>query len=771
MIEVCKYCGCKLPSELLNTINIGESILCENCGTETINDGNEIAEVDIRGVNNNQTHGFFLRVYENVRNRKSPIERVYKDSDFPIRFKDNFKIVVSRLIYSHIRTLEPESNKCVEKLELNQEILDDLYEKVSPIINQRVKDKFLINLHRMRVKEFDKWLKLLQKKIKVNNRFYQDFVIYMRWLIREAFIIIIKLWDESELPIFERVIRDDLKAFKFNLYALSESRDNNELQNTQINNLKSHLKIIQKKPQISTFTLTGYNLVKDQIKNKHSDEYIYHRLITLSEHILDNFINQVRFKSTKIQANNFVNESLNTWVGNTADVILRGQSSFIKVSKHPTSYGFKYVVYLLKSRLEPYLDLPYIGYHKGSLYERLRTHIRDTLSSNFNENITRYIEKSLLLAMEKELTSIQEFILKIDSRVSYNEVNNLKSIYSWLLNNKGSKNRNSNKLYSFLIEEVLKKHFTVMDLEYHKKRSKALASESNKTINYKHKIRGKDVEGTIWPNGLNMVQGGGGGTELDYNLPLLDYVALVSLGFKHEEICKTLSKVYKRPIKSSTMSTIISQEFGSFEILQSRVLKPVIENLIKDNKNFEFRDIASSVRMDPKTLDSKLKIWFDGNGFNNLKVAVNSGYLDWSKISEFNAEVQRVLRGFTKTEWKKWLIKASKDTKLEDIAKHFGITKNWLLSKKFCNKLSTALVGEEIKLIGVLRRKLRQKKVIESLSLGEDPSEVLEYYFEIRYISPSQMISFYEKLFEGELSFEDIICKYSNNPDIYLDKY
>ncbi|MFX1375980.1 MAG: hypothetical protein ACFFA0_09230 [Promethearchaeota archaeon] len=555
-----------------------------------------------------------------------------------------------------------------------------------------------------------------------------------------------------------------------NFYNLSEGRGINNTKDSAKMNINSRLEIYQKRPKISTFTFTAYNDVKNKIKSKHSTEYIYHRLIKVSEYNINQFVNQIKLKSTKIQLNTLYSESLNTWIGDKADVIVRGQSGFAKVSKHPASYGFKYVVYLLKSRLEPYLDLLYIGYHKGNLYERLRTHIRDALTNNFNDDVSRYVEMSILSALQKELIPIRNFIVNIDSIVIPNDIDNLKSVFSWLMNNKGSKNRKSNTLYSFIIEEVLKKHFQIKDLEYHKKRSKALASESNKTINYKHKIKDQGVNGSIWPNGLNMVRGGGGGTELNYNLPLFDYVALVSLGFKHEEICKILSKVYKRSVKSSTMSTLISQEFDSFEILQGRVLKPVVEDFIKDKKNLNFRDIATSVRMDPKTLDSKLKAWFDGNGFNNLKAAVNAGFLDWSKISEFNAEIQKGLRGFSKSEWKEWFIKASKDTKLENIANHFGITKNWLISKKFCKKLSIALIGEEIGLIGELRRKLRQKKVIESLSLGEDTRQVMENYFGIRYKSPSQMAIFYGKLFKGKLSFEDIIRKFSSHPDKYLAK-
>ncbi|MBA7532619.1 hypothetical protein ES705_24845 [subsurface metagenome] len=216
MIESCKYCGIEIPSELLNSTNIGESILCESCGTKIIKEGDLNTDVVNRIDDNNQTNGFFRNIYERLRNRRSPIERVFNDSDFPVRFKDNFKIVVARLVFPHIRSLESETTQDIEVMELSKGILDNLYEKISPIMTQRVKDKFLINLHNLRVKEFDKWLKLLQKKIKVNNRYSQDFVLYLRWLIKEVFIIITELWDDPELPRFEHTIRDDLKSFEFN---------------------------------------------------------------------------------------------------------------------------------------------------------------------------------------------------------------------------------------------------------------------------------------------------------------------------------------------------------------------------------------------------------------------------------------------------------------------------------------------------------------------------------------------------------------------------
>ncbi|MFX1531970.1 MAG: hypothetical protein ACFFBC_12710, partial [Promethearchaeota archaeon] len=224
----CSYCGWKFPTEFLKELSENsESLFCENCGTEVIKERDKNAEDNNKIDDNNHTNGLLRRTYENFRNKKSPIVRVFQDSDFPVRFKVNLIIVVSRLVYPHIRSLEFELTRDVDGMELRQEILDDLYEKISPIMNQGVNDKFLINLNRISAKEFDKWLTLLQKKIKLNNRIHRNFASYLRWIIRKVFIIITKLWDKPELPKFERFIRDDLKSFESNFNkSASENHEN-----------------------------------------------------------------------------------------------------------------------------------------------------------------------------------------------------------------------------------------------------------------------------------------------------------------------------------------------------------------------------------------------------------------------------------------------------------------------------------------------------------------------------------------------------------------
>jgi len=275
----CDYCGRKFPPEFLSKIkDKSSSFLCENCGTEIFIESNDNDET-VKDVKDNcKKRGLLSRIYEAVREEKNPIARVLIDSDFTKRFKDNLKIVISRLLYPHIQTLESESTQDKESTEITQEILDDLYDKISPIMNQRIKDIFLNNLNELSDTEFNKWLKLLQDKIKLNNSFRKDFINYLYWMIREVYIIITELWDVKDLPKFERIIRDDLKLFVFNLDSLpikiTQVISNRKIifDNDYYKNFKSCIEIITyhlsiKKDEKKNFYKKALELYDSALKN------------------------------------------------------------------------------------------------------------------------------------------------------------------------------------------------------------------------------------------------------------------------------------------------------------------------------------------------------------------------------------------------------------------------------------------------------------------------------------------------------------------------
>ncbi|MCK4285073.1 MAG: hypothetical protein KAX18_02670 [Candidatus Lokiarchaeota archaeon] len=227
MIEkkTCTYCGWEFPTGFLQLITENtELVFCENCGTEIINENNvsdttkseENPTQNLKVEKTNKKKIILNHIYEKVRREKSPVNRVLMVSDFTKIFKDNFKIVISRIIYSHIRAFEINSAIVIKSVELTEEILDNLYEEISPVLTKRIKREYLGNLHKSSIKDFEKWFEKLQSKLKLNKRFHQDFIIYLRRLIKEVYIIVSELWDEKYLQKFEGIIRDDLKNFSSN---------------------------------------------------------------------------------------------------------------------------------------------------------------------------------------------------------------------------------------------------------------------------------------------------------------------------------------------------------------------------------------------------------------------------------------------------------------------------------------------------------------------------------------------------------------------------
>ena len=110
------------------------------------------------------------------------------------------------------------------------------------------------------------------------------------------------------------------------------------------------------------------------------------------------------------------------------------------------------------------------------------------------------------------------------------------------------KNQNYNVYASILMRvyyTIILNYFTQRDLARVDDLKTTLELEHEFTTHYVHFVNGKEVIGTVYPNGLNMVPGGGGSglKTLIYDVPLFDLVALVSLGFNIPEISDFNKKI------------------------------------------------------------------------------------------------------------------------------------------------------------------------------------------------------------------------------------
>lgn len=562
---------------------------------------------------------------------------------------------------------------------------------------------------------------------------------------------------EEEMNEINQIIKNDGGSKNNNEYKDLEKKKNNDV-----------IEKLYKK-----YTLDGYNDLKFKILKEYKNKKLYNKLFEYSKFVIENFLLSLKQISDKFSTKSNIQPDLRNWV-DIPGYKVKGQADFEKISKNPLKYGYKYVLYKLESKLIPYLNLPYIGYTKN-FNRRIKNHIDDTLNSKIKsimtgEEISRYLMKATCLALEMELNSIQTEIQQIEPQIDEDNIQDLQAISNWLDFNRGS--WKSQKLYNFIIEKVIKKHFKITKLELHKERYAALSHEYDLTQNYIHYIKDKKIKGTLWPNGLNMVSGGSGGSKLEVELPIFDYIALVSLGVKHEKIIKILNSSYKYNYASSTFSERISQEFGSSQELQELVLKPVVESLIKDNEKFNLKDIAVSIDMDSKTLNYKIQEWFEGNKFGDLRALVEANIIDWENLKIYNAKIQRILKGYSVEQWKSWLISSKSKMKKEELANQLGVSWAWLYSKKFVKPLSRILLGKELDSLKLIKTELRKRVTKELLNQGKDPKDIMEDKFTVSFKSSSQMRAFYERIFSDEyVSFDNLMNTYSTNSEHFLKKY
>ncbi len=335
------------------------------------------------------------------------------------------------------------------------------------------------------------------------------------------------------------------------------------------------------------------------------------------------FTSNLRIDIGSTQTVSKYTNDLDIWLNNSKNYISYNEPGFNQIKKKMYNYGYKYLIYLLIPKTGIYHGLPYIGY-THSLKRRIRNHILDSMKIEYNPGNLRYIIEAFRIVVNSELNSILDELVKHDPEVF---IENLSDLYNWLVSNKGTKI--AEIVYSFIRDGVIHNYFELNVIEFHRNRATALSREKFLSKNYKHKVNDIEKEGTIWPNGLNMVEGGGGGSQIDYTLPIEDYIGFVSVGMKHEAIISLLREIYHCNYPSSIFSEYISKYFGSFANLQKEVLKPVVELMIKDNHNFTLYEIASAVGYDDKTMGLKIKDWFDGSGFKDLKLLMNAGVLNW----------------------------------------------------------------------------------------------------------------------------------------------
>jgi len=261
IINRCKFCGWKFPNDLLEKINENsDSLFCELCGAEirynNVKNQEKDKKIEIKsdndlsGTADKSKSSPWKRFYETIKKfvmeteggevqeglkkrQKESIARVFNDNDFPKIFRENFIIVFSRITYFELKKQRYIANLKNNMTMLTKADLKALMDQLKLITVKNIKPEFLENLHNISQNDFEEWLKKLQAKLKKNPNYYEEFITYIQWLIKTVVIIVSNLWDNTNLPKFERIIRDDLRSYNFKIYnntrSISSKHSNNNI--------------------------------------------------------------------------------------------------------------------------------------------------------------------------------------------------------------------------------------------------------------------------------------------------------------------------------------------------------------------------------------------------------------------------------------------------------------------------------------------------------------------------------------------------------------
>ena len=232
--DKCQFCNSKFSDEIIKKLKENKSdVYCENCG-------DLIQRVDYRSFHIPNQNKDILSNIPFTSNElpqeitvstevfRFPNGRIYYDRDFSQVFKRNFIVVFSRIIYFQILRLDKAGIINKEKLEINEDLINELHRRISPLHENRIKGDFMNNLHEITLDEFELNFKKLQGKFQSNREYREDFIVFSRWLINRVLTIIQKKTEQNKLTNFEKAILNELNKLKS-----TESYKQNFIENKQ----------------------------------------------------------------------------------------------------------------------------------------------------------------------------------------------------------------------------------------------------------------------------------------------------------------------------------------------------------------------------------------------------------------------------------------------------------------------------------------------------------------------------------------------------------
>jgi len=202
---ICPDCNWRILNNQIRDISGYEDNIhfCEYCGSklEKTNFENLDDTEETKSENNNSI--------------EYPVEIIAEDPDFQIGFIDNLTLVLSRMIYFNIRYLEKTLDKNFENIQLDLQLLNILSSALLPVLQYDIEEEFLDKLIELTHADFCSNMVKLHEKIKKFSIFRQRFFVYLRWLVKQVFLLISESWNKGSIEKFEAIIFRDLNTYDF----------------------------------------------------------------------------------------------------------------------------------------------------------------------------------------------------------------------------------------------------------------------------------------------------------------------------------------------------------------------------------------------------------------------------------------------------------------------------------------------------------------------------------------------------------------------------
>jgi len=145
-----------------------------------------------------------------IKDLENALELIDKDTKFPHVFKKTLHHLIARVIYIEFRKFEENLGYSISEMDLSQDLVDSIEEKLIPISNDQPNSILFKFLDKISYKKFLSFLKKYQKRLRKDINYRNAFKIYQKWIIEMVFRIISQTEPEEELLLPEQTIRDDL---------------------------------------------------------------------------------------------------------------------------------------------------------------------------------------------------------------------------------------------------------------------------------------------------------------------------------------------------------------------------------------------------------------------------------------------------------------------------------------------------------------------------------------------------------------------------------